>query len=122
MKVNIYKNCATSPTIHTITPIPVNELDITYDKLGTGVYKVELEIKKQDGSIYKESNCRFIDCDEIKCSVYKDFPNNVDNVLAYEALVASNDCENCSCDRMCIIYSQLQNDKLECTPSGCMCS
>lgn len=127
-KLNLYKNCSTTATTYTFPSQPVTSFTLTSATIGTefttGVYKIEIYIKKQDGTIYKESNCKYIDCDGTKCTIYEGFPDNADKVIAYNALLASNECENCSCDKMCILNNLLTettNDNC-CETTSCMCS
>lgn len=130
-KVYVYTNCETTPTYQKVLTAPftstisITSTSITsLDSFSTGVYKIEMVIKKSDGSYHKESQCRFIDCDEMECRVITDFEAKPENALLYQALKAFSACPQCDCSKICKIYNELiPEDTNEC---GCnessMCS
>lgn len=117
----MYKNCSqTSLVSHTVAPTTVDTFTVTSSSLvggdfTSGVYKIELVVKADGGTIYKEFLCKYIDCDSTGCELIGDYANATDKLIAYKGLEASNSCPQCSCDDMCLLNSIItQADEPQC--------
>lgn len=118
----LYKNCSSTASLNFTPPLlPVTNTVYTTSALGldftTGVWEVVATITKQDGSILILRSCYFVDCDETRCKILPDYISQPTKALAYEALLASNTCSQCSCSSMCSF-----NNLLTSTCDGCACT
>lgn len=93
-----------------------------------GVYTVNVNYIKSDGTQIIEENCIFIDC-EIKCIVGskvdalldKERNDDINIFLLHYTLVETSNC-NCNCSKLCEIYNQLYEmlcDNKDCTQCNC---
>lgn len=87
-----------------------------------GVYYFKISIVQEDGTTIEESLCRFINCASscLMLPVYKltDIAS-IQKQLAFEALIASNNCTSCSCSDLCMLYNNtglttITNDNCGC--------
>lgn len=126
--LEVTKNCAATPVVTkdvsaaateiTLVPADFNEEDIISD----GIYYFKLTIVDNGGDTTVESLCKFLNC-STTCDlldVYNGTTKDCDRAMAYFALLASQDCTNCSCSDLCLLYSIATNDPCEdVEPCGC---
>lgn len=107
---------------NTTTYEPVIDADITSltidsellgleaEALANGVYYIELITTDEDGTIVTESTCIAVLCD-LACDMVELYSDsaNFEKVLAYEGLLAAQDCITCSCTVMQELYDIISN-------------
>lgn len=147
LQLEVYTSCSTTP-IKTLT---VHETDSTGDLIvlqtdgGQHLDIVPADLNSEytvfpDGPIYfkliykeldngtvkEETGCVFSSC-ELKCKV-SEFtmknPQCTEAQLIYNALVNSNDCQDCSCTNACFLYNKLKEilDTQTTSDDSCGCS
>ena len=87
-----------------------------------GVYYFKLEIVQEDGSMIEESLCRFVNCTSscLMIPTYKETDLiSVVKQLAFEALLASNNCTSCSCSDLCLLYNNTGLTDIDNDDCGC---
>lgn len=84
-----------------VTPALLSMTDVITD----GIYYFHLKVIKVDNSITNETACLFVDCNTTcqLLDVYK--TNDSDRTIAFLALLASKDCEDCNCNHLCLLYN-----------------
>lgn len=126
-KADIYEateNEATG-TNFTLTPALLYN-DDTQEKFCEGMYYFQWSLTV-GSTTYTFSLCALIDCEsKIKCKI-KDYyldTNDPTPMFLYNALVFSNDCDECDCEQSCKIYKKLTNllNLTNVSTDGCGCS
>lgn len=127
--VNLFwsKNCGTLEKV-SISPaaslIQLNPSDL--NESGTfsdGVYYFKISITTDEGGTVEESLCKFVNCTS-SCNMLTVYKSSKEDdmlkVFAFEALLASNDCEQCSCSDLCMLYNNTGlNDTTNDSDCGC---
>lgn len=106
------KNCGTTLSKISVSPsASVIQLDPTdlgeTDTFSDGVYYFKVVISNEESETIEESLCKFVNCNStcLMTPIYK--LTDTDSVLkqlAFEALIAANDCTSCSCSDLCALY------------------
>lgn len=122
--LEVTHNCSATYTVevdlnslgYTITP---ESLGLDTEALEDGIYKVLITVVQNDGTVVKESDCVFVNC-TTACTLTETFlstkPNDVLKSLAYHALVALDDCESCSCEAACQLFTAATSTSCGITP------
>lgn len=79
------------------------------NEFGSGVYSFVIEFTTTDCETITEKYCLFYGDEELKCKISDAIiKNNKTSAHEYyDALVLSNDCEDCDCTKLCSIYKLL---------------
>lgn len=93
-------------------PLVVEPEDISSDEevLADGIYYLQLDITQENGDKVTESDCIFMNC-VTACLMVDSFKtmstdkNAAIKAMAYHALIASEDCNSCTCADMCLLYN-----------------
>lgn len=121
--LTVTKNCESTTTIDVDTAATLIELvpaDLSQEDLfQEGPYYFKLEVKQDDGTIVKEYLCRYIQPDACTyIDLYKTTAD-LEKVLAHQALLQLNECEQCSCTDACLFYETLNNTNCDDCTCGC---
>jgi len=105
---------ATAPIV--LTP---EDFD-TEDFIPDGIYYLKLEIVNSVGTEIVETKCKFVNC-ITSCKLLDAYKNNdCERTMAFFALLASDDCPDCSCADLCLLYNIATNNPCEdVKPCGC---
>lgn len=122
--LSITKNCTTTTimdidvvdTLIEITPEDIAQVDIFLES----PYYFKLVIVQEDGTIITETLCRYIQPDPCEyIDLYKT-TDNMEKILAHQALLMLNDCDQCSCSGACLFYANIT--EISCNDCTCGCS
>lgn len=121
--LTVVQNCTTTYTIDVDTAATLIELVPTdfnqEDQFSESPYYFKLEIVEEDGTIRKEYLCKYIQPDACNyISLYSDTAN-MEKILAHQALLTINECEQCSCTNACLFYATLNESS--CNDCSCEC-
>ena len=122
---NIYKDCGTEKLFEFVQ-LPTATTTFNFsallisgaNTLETGVYTIEVIITDLNGDLTKHVACKFIDCNDLSCTLLDNYLTETDKVLAYQGLVLANDCSECSCSKLCKLLNFINTDDT----TGCGCS
>lgn len=110
------KTIETSVTSIVLTPTDFDTEDFVAD----GIYYFKLEIVNNVGTTITETKCKFINC-VTTCKLLDSYKNNdCERTMAFFALLASDDCPDCACADLCLLYNIATNNPCEdVKPCGC---
>ncbi len=124
-KVTITHNCTTvydqitMAVSNAARNVTLDNLDI--DELPVGPFTVYLAVTNNAGVLNEETSC-VVYFGDLLCDMLPLYKNtdNIDRVLAFEALKFVNDCMSCSCSVACELYNAATNTTTNAT-TGCGC-
>jgi len=95
-----------------VDPVVVDAAALDIDELSEGVYYVELVITDASNEIITEGLCVASIC-SLHCDMIElyDDVDNIEKILAYEALKISSDCVTCSCSVMQNLYNKVTDSE-----------
>jgi hypothetical protein len=93
--------------------------------LSDGVYYLLLTIIDEEGTTIQQSRCVFVNCDtcamlETAKQAAKGDCDSMIAIMAYQALLNSQDCTSCACVDLCLLYKA--TNLIDCEyvkPCGC---
>lgn len=98
------------------------------DAIPDGVYAIKLVVDKEDLTKTTERSCVFVDC-VTRCNMVaalqKDLESDIHHY--YEAIQNAADCDDCECEKACVLYAELLRkinqilgrDDEPCSCAGC---
>lgn len=85
-----------------------------------GVYYAQVDMTDDVGTITRESACILINC-SLGCDIIDKYLASRDGALLdmYHALLLTESCNDCTCQAMCDIFSDLTQDNTNANGCGC---
>lgn len=113
-----FNSCNGTAVEYNIDPSDTSYDITSVEPFVDSVYSFHLKITTSVGNIVEESTCYFVG-EDLKCDILEAYRlKDIEKVLYYQALVASNSCISCSCSDLCSLYTNLTTttcDDLKCT-------